>query len=81
VLAWLDGTVTLLEGILLLWGKAWGEWLVVGGLALLLPVEALGMIRRPSVVRAVVLAVNALVVAYLARRRMKRVPTGPDLAG
>jgi len=70
-LALLDGTTTLIEGILLLSGKAWGEWLVVGGLALLLPIEVLGMVRHPSVVRAVVLLLNALIVVYLVRDRLK----------
>ncbi len=71
LLAWLDGTTTLIEGILLFSGKAWGEWLVVAGLALLIPIEAVECARRPSLARAAVLAVNALAVAYLARRRLR----------
>jgi hypothetical protein len=70
ILAWLDGLSTVTEGILLLSGKAWGEWLVVAGLSLLLPLEVVGLFRRPSLARAIILLINALVVAYLARRRL-----------
>jgi hypothetical protein len=71
VLAWLDGASTLAEGFLLLSGSAWGEWIVVAGLALLLPFEAFGLIRRPRVGRAVVLVLNAAVVAYLVWLRLR----------
>jgi hypothetical protein len=70
ILSWLDGLSTVTEGFLLLWGKAWGEWLVVAGLSLLMPLEVMGLFRRPSITRAIVLLVNALVVAYLVRRRL-----------
>ena len=79
-LAWLDGTATLVEGILLLSGKVWGEWLVVAGLAVLLPFEVLAMVHRPTVVRAVILVVNALVVVYLVRDRLKARPRNQTLA-
>ena len=75
ILSGLDGATTLLEGILLISGKAWGEWLVVAGLSLLIPIEAVGCVRHPSLVRALILAVNALVVAYLVRRRLRAAPT------
>jgi Predicted membrane protein (DUF2127) len=71
--AWLDGVSTLAEGLLLLSGKAWGEWIVVAGLSLLVPVEVIALVRRPRPTRALVLAVNAAVVVYLARRRLKAV--------
>jgi hypothetical protein len=71
VVAWLDGTSTLAEGLLLLTGKAWGEWIVVAGLSLLLPIEFVAVVRRPRLVRALVLVVNAAVVVYLARRRLR----------
>jgi uncharacterized membrane protein (DUF2068 family) len=71
VLAWLDGASTLVEGLLLLSGSAWGEWIVVAGLAALLPIEALGFARHPHAGHALVLLINAAVVAYLARRRLK----------
>ena len=71
IVAWLDGVSTLVEALLLLSGKAWGEWIVVAGLALLLPLEAFSLVRRPRLGRALVLAANVAVVAYLARRRLK----------
>jgi len=70
ILSWLDGLSTVTEGFLLLSGKALGEWLVVAGLSLLLPLEVMGLFRRPSIARAIVLLVNALAVAYLVRRRL-----------
>ncbi|HEY5677083.1 MAG TPA: DUF2127 domain-containing protein, partial [Myxococcales bacterium] len=69
-LAWLDGASTLVEGLLLLSGSAWGEWIVVCGLGLLLPVELVALLRHPRAVRALVLLVNAAVVAYLVRLRL-----------
>lgn len=76
IVAWLDGAVTLVEGLLLLSGKAWGEWIVIAGLAALLPIEAIGLVRRPRVGRAAVLLLNAAVVAYLVRRRLKHEEAG-----
>ena len=40
------------------------------GLALLIPFEATAMIRHPSLARLALMFVNALVVAYLANRRL-----------
>lgn len=67
VLAALDGVISLVEGLLLFTGKAWGEWLVLASLAALLPFEAIALVHRPSAARAAILLVNLLVVAYLAR--------------
>ena len=80
-LAWLDGASTIAEGFLLLSGTAWGEWIVVAGLALLLPFEGVALARRLRVGRALVLLINAAVVAYLARdrwrhRHHRRTPEG-----
>src|SRR5262249_5914216 len=66
-----DFATTTLEAILLLMGKAWGEWLVAIGLAALLIPELLSLEHSPSVTRFVVLLINAAVVAYLATRRLK----------
>ena len=74
LVAWLDGLSTLTEGLLLLSGKAWAEWIVVGALGALLPIEAVSLVRRPRIGRAVVLLVNAAVVAYLVRLRLRREP-------
>lgn len=70
MLAWLDGAFTCAEAALLWRGKPWGEWLVVSGLALLLPFEAQALAVHHRLDRAVVLALNVLIVGYLARRRV-----------
>ena len=71
--AWLDSLTTAAEVILLLRGKAWGEWLVAAGLGALVVVEVVSLERRPSLTRLVVLIVNAAVVAYLVARRSREV--------
>ena len=72
-MAWLDSVTTAAEVILLLRGKAWGEWLVAAGLGALVVVEVVSLERRPSLTRLVVLIVNAAVVAYLVARRSREV--------
>ena len=71
LLAWLDGLSTGIEGILLATGKGWAEWVVVAVLACLVPFELVGFIRHTTPLRAIVLVVNVLVVAYLAWRRLE----------
>ena len=71
VLAWLDGITTILEAILLLIGKAWGEWLVIVGLTALLVPEVLSLDRKVTWMKFGVLLVNAAVVVYLASRRLR----------
>lgn len=70
LLAWGDGLMTVVEVVLLLLGKAWGEWLVAAGIASLLPVELWSLGRRPGFGKLVVLLVNAAIVIYLFRRRI-----------
>ena len=71
ILAWFDGAITVLEAVLLMMGKVWGEWLVTVGLAVLIPFELISLQHRPGVVKAVVLAINTLVVVYLVWRRLQ----------
>ena len=71
VLAWLDAGSTALEAVLLLLGKAWGEWLVAIGLSLLLAPELLSLQRRPSWLKVIALVSNGGIVAYLCWRRMR----------
>lgn len=71
LIAWLDGATTLAEGFLLLRGKAWGEWLVIGALAALVPFEAVSLERHPGPIKLVVLLLNIVIVAYLAARRRR----------
>src|SRR5581483_5088094 len=67
ILAWLDSATSALEGGLLLSGKSWAQWVVIVGLAALLPFEALSIIHHPAIGKLVVLGANLLIVAYLAR--------------
>ena len=71
LVAWIDAASTTVEATLLLMGKAWGEWLVIAGLGLLIPAELSSWERRPGVVKLVVLLLNAAVVAYLVRHRLR----------
>jgi uncharacterized membrane protein (DUF2068 family) len=63
----LDGATLLLEGWALFRGKLWGAWLVVGATGLLVPFELVALVRHPSVIRALVLLVNGLIVGWLIR--------------
>lgn len=71
MIAWLDGVTTAAEGFLLLRGKAWGEWIVIGALAALVPVEAVSLERHPGPIKLVVLLLNIVIVVYLAVRRRR----------
>jgi uncharacterized membrane protein (DUF2068 family) len=72
LIAWADGLLTALEAALLLSGKVWGEWLVVGGLAVLLPFEAHAVIVHHRVAHVIVLVVNTVIVVYLFRDQLAR---------
>jgi Predicted membrane protein (DUF2127) len=67
VLAWLDCVSSAIEAFLLLSGKTWAQWVVIVGLAGLLPFEILSIVHHPRVGKFVVLAANLAIVAYLAR--------------
>lgn len=71
VLAWLDALSTGIEGILLLSGRAWAQWLVIAGLGALIPVELLSLERRPGPGKWIVLAVNVAIVVYLVQTRRR----------
>jgi hypothetical protein len=72
ILAWLDGASSALEGFLLYSGKAWAEWIVILGLACLLPFEVASILRHPGLVKFTVLGANILIVLYLARARLRQ---------
>ena len=61
-----DGVFSLFEGWSLVRGWWWGPWLVVVATSALLPFEVVALVREPHVARAVVLAINAAIVVYLA---------------
>ena len=72
ILAWLDSVSSALEGFLLLSGKTWAEWIVIVGLACLLPFEVLSLEHRPGLGKVIVLLANLLIVAYLARLQLRK---------
>jgi uncharacterized membrane protein (DUF2068 family) len=66
-----DGILTLVEGWALWRNHWWGPWLVVVATGSLMPFEVASLARSPHLSRAVVLAVNALIVWYLARKALR----------
>lgn len=66
-----DGSLTLLEGWALFHGRWWGPWLVVVATGSLLPFEVVALVRHPHVSRLVLLALNAVIVWYLARKALR----------
>jgi uncharacterized membrane protein (DUF2068 family) len=77
LLAWLDSISSAVEAFLLLSGKTWAHWIVILGLACLLPFELLSIMHRPGVGKALVLAANVLIVAYLAREQLRQAAHAP----
>ncbi len=72
VLAWLDSISTAIEAFLLLSGKPWAAWVVIIGLACLVPFEVLSLEHHPGLVKGLVLAANILIVVYLARIELRK---------
>ena len=68
------GLLEVTEGVGLWMRKRWAEWLTVIATSLLVPFEIYELIQRPSLLKAVGLAVNVLIVLYLLRvvRRHER---------
>jgi uncharacterized membrane protein (DUF2068 family) len=71
-LAWLDSVSSAVEAVLLLSGKTWAQWVVIVGLACLIPFEILSIEHRPGIVKFLVLGANAAIVAYLAWVQMRK---------
>ncbi len=71
-LAWLDSLSSVVEAVLLLSGRPWAEWIVIVGLACLIPFEIRSIEHRPGVARFLVLLANLLIVAYLARAQVQK---------
>ncbi len=66
-----DGTMSLVEGWALLHGAWWGPWVVVVATGSLLPFEVVLLARHPHIVRAVLLVLNLIIVAYLLRGALR----------
>ena len=65
----LYGALECLEGVGLLWRRRWAEYLVLIATSAFLPVEIDELIRHPTVVKAIALLVNIVIIAYLVRRK------------
>lgn len=61
------------EGIGLILRKRWAEYFTIVSTSLLIPLEAYEVVHRASAVKALVLAINLAVVAYLIHRVRKPV--------
>jgi Predicted membrane protein (DUF2127) len=72
MLAWLDSLSGVVEGFLLLSGKTWAQWIVIGGLACLLPFEVHSIVHRPGIVKVLVLVANVAICLYLARGQIRK---------
>lgn len=59
------------EGVGLLMAKHWAEYMTAGVTTSFLPLEAYELIVHPSVVKALVIAINVVVVAYLVQEIRK----------
>jgi uncharacterized membrane protein (DUF2068 family) len=69
------GALELVEGTGLWLDKLWAEYLTVIATALLLPLEIVELVRKPSALKAAGIAVNVAIVVYLIvvlRRRLQR---------
>ncbi|HUO63246.1 MAG TPA: DUF2127 domain-containing protein [Terriglobales bacterium] len=62
----------LVEAYGLFWERAWAEWLAALSAGLYLPVEIVELVRKPSLLGAVILAVNVAVVVVMARALVQR---------
>jgi uncharacterized membrane protein (DUF2068 family) len=62
------------EGIGLLAGKRWAEWLTVLATASLVPFEVWEAAHRPGTIKLLVIVVNVAVVYFLARHLASRPP-------
>jgi uncharacterized membrane protein (DUF2068 family) len=61
------GVLELVEGGGLFYRKRWAEWLTVVATSLLIPLEVYELVRRPSMLKAIGIAVNIAIVVYLYR--------------
>ncbi len=59
------GLLQLVEGVGLIRGRHWAEYLTIFATSSLIPFELYEIVEKPTLIRFTVLAVNALIVAYL----------------
>jgi uncharacterized membrane protein (DUF2068 family) len=73
IAAILYGLLEVVEGGGLWLDKLWAEYLTVIATSLLVPFELYELVRKPTVLKAAGIAVNLLIVGYLAWRLRERV--------
>lgn len=64
--------VFAVEGVGLLLGKTWAEYMTTGVTVSFLPIEAYELIEHPSVTKALLMLINLAVVVYLVRQIRRR---------
>ncbi len=62
------GVLELVEGTGLWLDQLWAEYLTVIATSLLVPLEVYELVRKPTLLKAIGIVVNVLIVLYLARR-------------
>lgn len=67
-----DAVISAVEGFALWRGYTWGEWLVVGTTASLIPFEIWALSRHLRAGRVALLVLNLVIVAYLVNRARRR---------
>lgn len=71
ILSVLYSFFVMLQGFGLMFRVKWIVWLVIGESAFFLPIEILELMRKPSWVKAAIIAVNVLIVWYLFANRQR----------
>ena len=64
--------VFAVEGVGLLLGKTWAEYLTTGVTVSFLPIEAYELVEHPSVTKALLMLINLAVVVYLVLQIRRR---------
>lgn len=76
-----DAALSAVEAYALWRGYTWGEWLVVGTTASLIPFELWALSRHLRAGRLVLLVLNVAIVAYLVHRARHRRTTQTNVPG
>jgi len=67
------GLLESVEGVGLWLDQLWAEYLTVIATSLLIPLELYELARKPTLLKAAGIAVNLVIVAYLARALRRRI--------
>lgn len=60
---------SLVEGVGLTFRVSWAGWMTIGESAFFVPIEIFELLRRPSVIVLIILALNVFIVWYLFQNR------------